>query len=110
MTSLENRRGEAVPKWKVIDVLRMVIDPELGINIVDMGLLYSADIDEEINNIQIGMTLSSTGCPMGTAIIGAVENMLSSHFPGYLISVELVWKPAWSPECISKAGRQQLEE
>ncbi len=110
MISSENMRREAVPRWKVIDVLRMVIDPELGINIVDMGLLYSADIDEKLRKMTVEMTLSSRGCPMTAAIVGAVENILNLHFPEYTIAVELVWKPAWSPECISKAGRQQLEE
>ncbi|MEJ7693105.1 metal-sulfur cluster assembly factor [Daejeonella sp.] len=109
MTSPDTTNG-AIAIGRVVEVLRMVIDPELGINIADMGLVYSVDIDREIKQIQVEMTLSSTGCPMGTAIVGAVENMLNSHFSDHIINVELVWQPAWSPDFISKAGRQQLEE
>ncbi|WP_411275457.1 metal-sulfur cluster assembly factor [Daejeonella sp.] len=110
MSSGEFVRREVMSKGKVAGVLRQVIDPELGINIVDMGLLYGIDIDDELKKIRVEITLSSAGCPMGAAIVGAVENMLDSHFPDSSKNVELVWQPAWSPDYISRAGRQQLEE
>lgn len=102
--------NQTAARAKVVAVLREVIDPELGINIVDMGLLYSLDTDIETKKIQVTMTLSSAGCPMGAAIMGAVDNILNLHFPESLINVELVWQPAWSPDFLSEAGRQQLEE
>ena len=109
MSNLENTPAEAVSRIHVLSALSMIIDPELGINIIDMGLLYSADIDEQGKRILITMTLSSRGCPMGTAIVGGAENILQSYFPGYTIEVQLVWEPAWSPDFISEEGRQQLE-
>ena len=109
MSTLESIREKTSIKAQVIDVLRMVIDPELGINIVDMGLLYLAEADEVRMKIRIEMTLSSRGCPMGAAIVGGAENTLTSHFPGYSIAIDLVWEPGWSNEFISAQGRQQLE-
>lgn len=109
MSNPENTREEGVSKARVVDVLGMIIDPELGINIIDMGLLYSADIDEQGKRILIEMTLSSRGCPMGAAIVGGAENILQLYFAGYTIDVNLVWEPAWSPEFISVEGRQLLE-
>lgn len=96
-------------RFGVTEVLRQVIDPELGINIVDMGLIYLVDIDEATKEILIEMTLSTKGCPMGTAISGGVENALEQSFPGYARTVTLVWEPAWSTDFISGYGRQQLE-
>lgn len=94
---------------RVIDLLRQVIDPELGINIIDMGLVYSVEISDMAKEIVVVMTLSTKGCPMGAAISGGVENILRSSFSDYSLLVDLVWEPAWSPEFISADGRQQLE-
>lgn len=94
---------------RVVDVLRLAMDPEMGINIVDMGLIYSADIHEHRKEILVQMTLSSKGCPMGEAIAGGAENILRSHFSDYSIVVDVVWEPAWSYEFISAEGLQQLE-
>ncbi len=109
MSNFEKIDQEGLSRTHVIEVLGMIIDPELGINIVDMGLLYSADIDESGKIIHIELTLSSKGCPMGAAIIGGAENILKSYFPVYNIEVELVWEPSWSPDFISDEGKQFLE-
>jgi metal-sulfur cluster biosynthetic enzyme len=101
--------GQLSSRFRVTEVLRQVIDPELGINIVDMGLIYLVDIDETTKKILIVMTLSTKGCPMGAAISGGVENALEQNFPGYSRTVKLVWEPAWSTDFISKYGREQLE-
>lgn len=100
---------EGIYRAQVIEALGMIIDPELGINIVDMGLLYSAEIDEQGKSILVEMTLSSRGCPMGAAIIGGSETILKSYFPGYSIDVKLVWEPMWLPDFISEEGRRFLE-
>lgn len=109
MSNFENINQEGLSRTQVVEVLGIIIDPELGINIVDMGLLYSADIDEAGKAILVELTLSSKGCPMGAAILGGAENILKSYFPGYIIDVKLVWEPAWSPDFISEEGRQFLE-
>lgn len=94
---------------RVMEVLRQVIDPELGINIVDMGLIYSVQIDEDAREIHVSLTLSTKGCPMGAAISGGVENTLKLHFADYSQTISFVWEPAWSPQFISENGQKQLE-
>ena len=94
-------------KMQIVETLRLVIDPELEINIIDMGLVYSVEIEDE-KNIVISMTLSSPGCPMGSTIVGAVQNCLEHHYPDYKTIVNLVWEPAWSIERISPEGRRLL--
>ncbi len=109
MSNLKNSDQDEHSRVGVIEVLGMIIDPELGINIIDMGLLYFAEIDKQEKSIGIELTLSSHGCPMGAAILGGAENILKLYFPGYSIDVKLVWEPAWSPDFISEEGRQFLE-
>lgn len=94
---------------QVVVALRFAIDPELGINIVDMGLIYALDTDANVKGIVVTMTLSSKGCPMGAAISGSAENILISRFPEYSVKVDLIWEPAWSFEFISARGRQELD-
>jgi metal-sulfur cluster biosynthetic enzyme len=95
-------------RTKVIEALRIVMDPELGINIIDMGLVYSVEVNEEKKRIELDMTLSSPSCPMGTSIVSAVENCLAHYFNHYAASVNLVWEPAWSYERITDVGKQLL--
>ena len=109
MKNSENIQEKGVSRTQVVAALGLIIDPELGINIVDMGLLYSADIDALGKCILINLTLSSRGCPMGAAILGGAENILKKYFPGYKIDVLLVWEPAWTPDFISEEGRQLLD-
>ena len=109
MNNPESIQDKGISRIQVVAALGLIIDPELGINIVDMGLLYSADIDEPGQSILINLTLSSRGCPMGAAILGGAENILKSYFPRYIIEVQLVWEPAWTPEFISEEGRQLLD-
>lgn len=93
---------------EIIEVLRGVIDPELGINIIDMGLVYSVKVDEHQKQIHVDMTLSSPYCPMGDAILNAVVNSLEYSFEGFDAVVKLVWEPAWSYENITDEGKKQL--
>lgn len=95
-------------KEKVIEALKKVIDPEVQINIIDMGLVYNVEILEEEKKIIITMTLSSPHCPMGNTIVAAVQNCLGFHFVSYKGEVNLVWEPAWSIDKISEEGKQQL--
>ncbi|WP_256009691.1 metal-sulfur cluster assembly factor [Desertivirga xinjiangensis] len=95
-------------KLRVVESLRLVIDPELEINIIDLGLVYNVDVNEESKVITISMTLSSPACPMGGTIVGSVENCLTHHYPEYKTSVDLVWEPVWSFDRISKEGKRLL--
>jgi metal-sulfur cluster biosynthetic enzyme len=92
---------------QVLQQLKQVIDPEIGINIVDLGLVYQVALDED-KRLTVQMTLTTPGCPMGQTIQLAVRNVLESHFPGYKVIVELVWTPMWEPDLISEVGQRQL--
>ena len=93
---------------EILETLRLVIDPELEINIIDLGLVYAVKLAAENQIILIEMTLSSPNCPMGATIVGAVENCLEHHYPEYKPSVNLVWEPAWSFELITEQGKRLL--
>lgn len=95
----------------ILQTLKEVKDPELGLNIVDMGLIYGVDLqtNEGRKGIHIRMTLSSQGCPMGASITESVKSILDSRYPDFASTVELVWDPAWSVDLISDEGRNFLE-
>lgn len=92
---------------EVRNMLKKVLDPELSVNIIDMGLVYSIRANTG-KDIIISMTLSSRGCPMGEAILENVKLLLQMGFPAYEIIIELVWQPEWSPDFISHEGREFL--
>lgn len=87
--------------------LKHVTDPEVGINIVDLGLVYRVDIQDE--NVQVVMTMTSPACPLGSFIKGNVESAIREKFPGLQsVDVQLVWNPPWKPEMMSDAAKKQL--
>lgn len=91
-----------------METLRLVIDPELHINIIDLGLVYGISIDAEKGAVLVTMTLSSAYCPMGESIISAVKNCLEGHYTGYTAEVVLVWQPVWSYDSITEDGKRLL--
>ncbi|MDO5034375.1 MAG: metal-sulfur cluster assembly factor [Actinomycetaceae bacterium] len=90
---------------EVEEALRDVIDPELGINIVDLGLLYGIMIDED-DFVNIDMTLTSAGCPLTDVIENQVRMMLNGVAAG--VAINWVWMPPWGPDRITDDGREQL--
>lgn len=95
-------------KMEILETLRLVLDPELEINIIDLGLVYDVKVDDQTKTILIEMTLSSPNCPMGGTIVAAVENCLEYHYPYYKPCVKLVWEPLWSFEQITEEGKRLL--
>lgn len=91
------------------EALKTVIDPELNVNIVDLGLVYALKLDETGRFIVVEMTLSSKFCPMGESILLAVKNCMGRNFPDYTTDVMLVWEPQWSYTCISEEGIKILK-
>jgi metal-sulfur cluster biosynthetic enzyme len=86
--------------------LRKVKDPELNLNIIDLGLVY--DIVVEDAQVQIDMTLTSPGCPAGPQIMGDVERVVKA-MPGVRdVQLNLVWTPFWSPELIEPRVRAYM--
>jgi metal-sulfur cluster biosynthetic enzyme len=95
-------------KAEIVETLRLVMDPELHINIIDLGLVYKVDVDEPGKQINVDMTLSSSYCPMGESIVSAVKNCIEGHYAGFTASVELVWEPIWSYDSITEEGKKLL--
>jgi len=90
--------------------LQMVTDPEIGLNIVDLGLIYQVDFDEAEKTIYCTMTLTTQFCPMGESITQASQETLRGAFPGYNPVVQLTFDPPWSHERISAEGKEFLNE
>jgi metal-sulfur cluster biosynthetic enzyme len=91
----------------VLEALKEVIDPELGINVVDLGLIYDIAIDG--SDVHITMTLTTPGCPLHESIAEAVDEVVRLMVPGAgAVEVELVWDPQWTPDRISEQGRLEL--
>lgn len=93
---------------KVRDLLYQVIDPELLLNIVDLGLVYGVAVDENKKSMEITLTLTSTGCPLGDVIIEHARELLISEFPDFDVHLHLVWEPKWTSDFISPKGRDKL--
>ncbi len=90
--------------------LEQVVDPEIGLNVVDLGLIYQVDFDEENKRIFVTMTLTTQFCPMGESITAAVKRVMEYTFPGEEVWVELSFDPPWSHERISAEGKQFLNQ
>ena len=89
----------------VLEALRDVVDPELGINVVDLGLVYGVTLDAE-RNASIDMTLTSAACPLTDVIEDQAREALDGVVPDFRIN--WVWLPPWGPESITEDGREQL--
>jgi FeS assembly SUF system protein len=91
----------------VVDALKEIYDPEIPVNIYDLGLIYGVDVDEE-SDVTITMTLTTPHCPVAETMPGEVE-LRASSVPGIRdAEVELVWDPPWSPEKMSDEARLEL--
>ena len=89
----------------VIDALRQELDPEIGLNIVDLGLIY--DVAVTGSSVRVAMTLTSAGCPMGESIRGGAEVALLNLAGATDAQVELVFDPPWHPGMISQDTTSQ---
>ncbi|QPK82047.1 metal-sulfur cluster assembly factor [Schaalia sp. ZJ405] len=89
----------------VLEALKDVIDPELGINIVDLGLVYGIVINAE-DEVRLDMTLTSAACPLTDVIERQAQVILSSLTPH--VRINWVWMPPWGPDRITEDGREQL--
>lgn len=85
-----------------------VIDPEAGMNIVDLGLIYDVAVADAA--VQVRMTMTSPACPMGEMIVDEVRATLAAVVPaGWGIDVALVWEPPWAPAMMSETARRHFE-
>jgi metal-sulfur cluster biosynthetic enzyme len=90
----------------VYAALREVIDPEIGCNIVDLGLIYDVNIRGDA--VQVRMTLTTPGCPMSESLAWGVKQALLNLPPITDVEVELVWDPPWNPAMMTDAGRAAM--
>jgi metal-sulfur cluster biosynthetic enzyme len=89
------------------DALRYVVDPEVGLNVVDLGLVY--DIDVSAERIRVRMTMTTPACPLGDTIMESARATIHAAAPKVKdIEIELVWDPPWSPDMMSDIARQHF--
>lgn len=87
------------------EALRGVDDPEVGMNIVDLGLVYGVDVDADM--VVARITMTSAACPMGEDIVEEATQALRRAFPGVrVVDVDLVWDPPWTPARMSDDARE----
>lgn len=103
--------GAAVPedelRQDIVTVLRTIYDPEIHVNILDLGLIYALDIDEQ-GNVDIDMTLTAPACPVAGEFPGIVEGHVR-EVPGVRsVHVELVWEPPWSIDSMTDEVKLEL--
>lgn len=92
---------------QIVDALKTVFDPEIPVNIYELGLIYDLAIEDE-GQVKIKMTLTSPGCPVAGSLPGEVQIKVQ-NVPGVAnADVELVWDPAWNPSMMTEAARLQL--
>lgn len=97
-----------ITKEIVFEYLKEVIDPELNINIIDLGLVYDVIIDEKKGEVEVVMTLTSPGCPLSIVFEEWVPNAVKKIEGVKDARVTLVWEPAWNPDKISDDVKEQL--
>lgn len=85
-----------------------VLDPEIGLNIVDLGLVYQIDFNEDNKNITVTMTLTTRFCPMGETIVDSTTQALQQSFPESKIHVNLCFDPPWEVSMVSEEGKKFL--
>lgn len=99
---------ELSPKEQdVMDALKKVIDPELGIDLVNLGLIYGVDVDEE-GHCEVTMTLTTMGCPISDVLYSMIKKAVLGVEEIKECDINLVWEPAWSPAKMSRFARMAL--
>jgi metal-sulfur cluster biosynthetic enzyme len=97
--------------------LRTVLDPDVNVNVVDLGLIYGIDVEpcepgiaegEPSHRVSVRMTLTSPTCPLGDYLLGEVKRCIENHPTVSEAQVELVWDPPWHKDMITEAGRMEL--
>ncbi len=91
----------------VLNVLKEVDDPEIGVNVVDLGLVYTVDVKED-GDVNVEMTLTAPGCPMHDTIARAAEMAIETLPDVKEAHVAMVWNPPWTPDRLTDEGRRLL--
>jgi metal-sulfur cluster biosynthetic enzyme len=92
---------------QVLNALKQVIDPELGVNVVDLGLIYSAELQD--GRASVAMTMTTPGCPIVDQMQEMAEAAIWRQVPGVdSVDLQVVWSPPWRPTMMSEEAREQL--
>jgi len=93
---------------EVMDALHECYDPEIPVNVVDLGLIYEVNVDDEAGNVHILMTLTALGCPMAGEVIEEVEMRVTQVENVKSCKVEMTFDPPWSPERMTEDAKWEL--
>jgi metal-sulfur cluster biosynthetic enzyme len=92
----------------IVNALRSVMDPELGLNLVDLGLVYGIDIADA--RARIVLTMTSPACPLSEYLKQSIDQAVRAQVPALReVAVSIVWDPPWSPEMLSADARRELD-
>ncbi len=94
-------------KEKIIGEIKKIYDPEIPVNIYDLGLIYDVKVDE-YNNVDVKMTLTTPNCPVAESLPMEVENTVKEVKDVKKVNLELVWDPPWDKSMITEAGKLEL--
>jgi len=97
------------PLWPLIQAaLREVYDPEIPVNIYELGLIYKVDIAPETNKVYVEMTLTSPACPVAGEMPGMIENAIRTVQDVGDVTVDIIWDPPWDPSKMAETAKLQL--
>ena len=94
-------------KSKVIEEIKKIYDPEIPVNIYELGLIYKIDVDEK-NKVNVDMTLTSPNCPVAESLPKEVKDSISEIKEVKNVDLELVWEPPWDKSMMSEAAKLEL--
>ena len=96
-----------VTRQRVVEALGTVLDPEVGINVVDLGLVYDIEVGEQ--RVRIVMTMTSQACPLNSYFHQAAESAIRKQIPEVAgIDIAMVWQPEWNPVMMSQDARRMM--
>jgi metal-sulfur cluster biosynthetic enzyme len=98
---------EQVTSQQVLDSLKQCMDPEIPINIVDMGLIYGVKVSND-NKVDVKMTMTTRGCPLHETLVSDVKRYVNKVRGVNGVDIEIVWEPAWTPEKMSEEGKKLI--
>src|SRR5574341_1275261 len=96
-----------VTSQQILDSLKQCMDPEIPINVVDMGLIYGVNVTDD-NKVDIKMTMTTRGCPLHDTLVSDVKRYVNKVSGVNGVNVEIVWEPAWTPEKMSEEGKKLI--
>lgn len=96
-----------IEEKEIISVLKTIYDPEIPVNIYDLGLVYTINVDDQ-NYVTIGMTLTSPNCPVAESLPVEVRDKLNSIDGVEFVKVDILWEPPWNPDMMSEVAKLEL--